>query len=211
MKLPILATLASSTAAFIPCLNNNVSPITPVQRKMSLFENELGVQPPLGFWDPLGLLKDADQARFNRLRYVELKHGRIAQLAFLGHFTTSIGVRLPGLITKSENTAFSDIPSGLAAIPKLPIAGVIQIIVFIGALELAGWRQAAGTFAGDFSASNFPVGWVGEYTDEEKYELRAKELNQGRAAMMGILALMVHEKLDGYPYIFFDPTQWGKY
>ena len=71
MKLPILATLASSTAAFIPYLNNNVSPLTPVQRKMSLFENELGVQPPLGFWDPLGLLKDADQARFNRLRYVE--------------------------------------------------------------------------------------------------------------------------------------------
>ena len=27
------------------------------------FETELGAQPPLGFWDPLGLLKEADQAR----------------------------------------------------------------------------------------------------------------------------------------------------
>merc|ERR1711862_792332 len=59
----------------------------------------------------------------------------------------------------------------------------------------------------DFSASKlFPVGWVGDLTEEEKVDLRAKELNQGRAAMMGILALMVHEKLDGNPYIFFDPS-----
>ncbi len=39
------------------------------------FESELGAQPPLGFFDPLGLLKDADQDRFDRLRFVELKVG----------------------------------------------------------------------------------------------------------------------------------------
>ena len=32
------------------------------------FESEIGAQPPLGFWDPLGLLADADQERFDRLR-----------------------------------------------------------------------------------------------------------------------------------------------
>lgn len=37
------------------------------------FENAIGAQPPLGFWDPLGLLKDADQERFDRLRYVEVR------------------------------------------------------------------------------------------------------------------------------------------
>jgi len=41
------------------------------------YENEIGAQAPLGFWDPLGLLVDADQERFDRLRYVEMKHGRI--------------------------------------------------------------------------------------------------------------------------------------
>ena len=30
---------------------------------------------------------------------------------------------------------------------------------------------------------------------------KAVELNNGRAAMMGILALMVHEKLDNNPYM----------
>jgi hypothetical protein len=34
------------------------------------FEEELGAQPPLGFWDPLGLLEKADEQRFQRLRAV---------------------------------------------------------------------------------------------------------------------------------------------
>ena len=37
---------------------------------------ELGVQPPVGFWDPAGLAKDGDVEAFQRRRSVELKHGR---------------------------------------------------------------------------------------------------------------------------------------
>ena len=37
---------------------------------------ELGVQPPVGFWDPAGLSKDGDVETFQRRRSVELKHGR---------------------------------------------------------------------------------------------------------------------------------------
>ena len=39
---------------------------------------ELGVQDPVGFWDPLGLSADKDEATFKRRRAVEIKHGRIA-------------------------------------------------------------------------------------------------------------------------------------
>ena len=49
-------------------------------KMMADFKNAIGALPPLGFFDPLGLLKEADQARFDRLRYVELKHGRIAMI-----------------------------------------------------------------------------------------------------------------------------------
>ena len=45
---------------------------------------EIGVQAPLGLWDPLGLLMNADQQRFEDLRRFEVKHGRIAMLAVLG-------------------------------------------------------------------------------------------------------------------------------
>lgn len=50
-----------------------------------------------------------------------------------------------------------------------------------------------------------PVGF-GPYasTPEQETELRTKELLNGRAAMMGWFTLLVHEQLDGKPFIFFD-------
>ena len=48
------------------------------------FENELGVQAPVGFWDPVGFTADGDVASFKRRRSVELKHGRISMMATMG-------------------------------------------------------------------------------------------------------------------------------
>merc|ERR1712228_185605 len=98
--------------------------------------NEIGAQPPIGFWDPLGLVEDADQERFDRLRAVEIKHGRISMLAVLGHIVTTAGVRLPGDIDYS-GTSFESIPTGIAALSKVPSAGIAQIFLFVGFLELA--------------------------------------------------------------------------
>lgn len=61
------------------------------------FETSEGAQPPLGFWDPLGILKEADQERFYNLRFVELKHGRVAMLAVIGHLVQNY-YRFPGAI-----------------------------------------------------------------------------------------------------------------
>ena len=41
---------------------------------------ELGVQDPIGFWDPLSLSADKDEATFKRRRAVEIKHGRIVRV-----------------------------------------------------------------------------------------------------------------------------------
>lgn len=73
MKLAVVASLIAGAAAFAPASNKATS--TAVEAKKAGFASELGVQPPLDFWDPLGLLDGADQARFERLRYVEIKHG----------------------------------------------------------------------------------------------------------------------------------------
>ena len=51
------------------------------------FENELGVQAPVGFWDPVGFTSDGDVAAFKRRRSVELKHGRISMMATMGVLT----------------------------------------------------------------------------------------------------------------------------
>jgi hypothetical protein len=166
------------------------------------FEDEIGAQAPLGFFDPLGLLKSADTARYNRLRYVELKHGRVSMLAVLGHLFTTGGVRLPGDIDY-HGTSFESIPAGLAALNVVPKAGLLQIFLFVGFLELAVMKDITGEgeFVGDFRNGAFDLGWD-TFTPEEQERKRGIELNNGRAAMMGILGLMVHEELPRHdPYV----------
>jgi len=193
----ILSLCCASASAFVPRLVTNARSSS----SLKAFENEIGAQPPLGFFDPLGLLKDADDARFNRLRYVEIKHGRISMLAVLGHIFTTAGLRLPGDIDY-HGTSFDSIPSGLAALSKIPPNGIAQIVGFIGILELAVMKDiTGGEFVGDFRNDFLDFGWD-TFTVEEKERKRAIELNNGRAAMMGILALMVHEQLPSHdPYM----------
>merc|ERR1711862_339513 len=88
-----------------------------------------------GFFDPLGVLDGASQKKFERFRSNEIKHGRIAMLACAGHFTTSAGIRIGGDIDLS-GISFQSIPSGLAAFGKMPAGGLIQLILFVGFLEL---------------------------------------------------------------------------
>merc|ERR1712051_1007105 len=141
---------------------------------LQAFESELGVQPPLGFFDPLGLLDDADQERFDRLRYVEIKHGRICQLAFLGQITTRAGFHLPGDIDLAGNS-FDSFPNGFAAIggpDSIPGAGTGQILFFIGFLELLVMKDSAngaapGEFVDDFRNGAIDFGWD-TFTDEQK-------------------------------------------
>jgi hypothetical protein len=96
MKLAIFASLLASAAAFAPAKQASASTMA-----LSAFEGELGVQQPLGYWDPLGLVADGDKTKFDRLRYVELKHGRISMLAVAGYLTTAAGVRIPGDVSES--------------------------------------------------------------------------------------------------------------
>lgn len=162
------------------------------------FADDFGA-PSSGIWDPLGLLHNANQERFDRLRYVEIKHGRIAQLAFLGHVVTSAGVRLPGNIDYSGK-AFTDVGVGLNHFWDVPPTGWFQILAFIGFLEAAVMKDSAngaapGEFPGDFRNGFIDFGWD-TFDEETKLKKRMIELNNGRAAQMGILGLMVHEKLD---------------
>jgi hypothetical protein len=78
-----------------------------------------------------------------------------------------------------------------------PAFGLLQMFLSIGWWELKVWEQQEGSTPGDFG-----IPYVDFYNTPEKQEAaRAKELNNGRAAQMGILALMVHEKLDNNPYM----------
>ena len=147
------------------------------------------------------MLDDTDQDRFDRLCFVELKHGCISQLDFLGQITTRNGVHLSGDIDYSGHS-FDSYPNGWAALngpDAISGAGLGQIVAFVGALELFVMRDIEGTgneFVGDFRNGALDFGWD-TFDEETKSSKRGIELNNGRAAMMGILGLMVHEQLGG--------------
>ena len=193
MKSFIFAAAIASATAFAP------AQVSKVSTSLKAFENEIGAQAPLGFWDPLGFLDRADQETFDRLRYVELKHGRIAQLAFVGNLITRAGYHLPGNIDYAGHS-FDSFPNGWAAIngpDAISGTGLGQIVAFIGFLELFVMKDiTGGEFVGDFRNGAIDFGWD-TFSAEKKLQKRAIELNQGRAAMMGILGLMVHEQLGG--------------
>merc|ERR1719197_2152918 len=84
------------------------------------FENELGVQPPLGFWDPAGYTKDGNMEKFKRRRSVEIKHGRVSMYAAMGYIVPEY-FKFPGYLSPGAGLKFEDVPNGLAAFSKVPL------------------------------------------------------------------------------------------
>merc|ERR1719162_2661660 len=137
MKSAILATLIATAAAFAPTKDASTSTALNMA-----FENELGAQAPLGFWDPLNMVTDADQETFDRLRYTEIKHGRICMLGVVGYLVNAAGIYLPGDISL-DGTKFSDLGYGWDASFAVPYAGALQIFLVIGTLELGVMKDSA--------------------------------------------------------------------
>ncbi len=94
MRSVILALCLGTAAAFAPARN-----AAPRAAPLAAFDikSQIGAQMPLGYFDPIGLLKDADEPTFTFYRNVELKHGRIAMMAVLGNifnYTLSRSIKI---------------------------------------------------------------------------------------------------------------------
>jgi len=153
-------------------------------------EDELGVQPPLGFWDPLGLAKDGGAEAFKRRRATEVKHGRVAMLAAMGYITPELTGKFPGYLSPSLQLKYADIPNGLAAISKVPAAGWVQMIAYAGFTEFsAGFDSGADK------------GWKPPLLATDDPALLKKRLNaeiaNGRLAMMAIIGMFFQDGLTG--------------
>merc|ERR1712157_180062 len=157
------------------------------------FESELGVQEPVGFWDPLGFTADGDVASFKRRRSVELKHGRICMLATMGYITPEITGKLPGYLSPSAGLKFADVPNGLGAISKVPAAGWAQIVAYGAFCELSQ-EQSPGTAA---AAGDFGFKVLTSSDPAEKTKKLWAELANGRLAMMAIIGMFFQDGLTG--------------
>merc|ERR1719277_2594812 len=153
---------------------------------------ELGVQEPVGFWDPLGFCADNDEAAFKRRRSVEIKHGRICMIASIGYIVPEY-YKFPGMISPSQGIAFADVPNGLAALSKVPSLGWVQIAFFTGIIE------------GCFGFDDYKTGTPGEYgwkvitsdDPEEKAKKLSAEIANGRLAMVSIIGMFFQDGLTG--------------
>merc|ERR1739844_827295 len=159
------------------------------------FENELGVQAPVGFFDPPGFTKDGDEFSFKRRRSVEIKHGRICMLATMGYITPEITGKWPGFLSPSENLKFADIPNGLAAISKVPFTGWVQMIAYAGFTEVkAGYDADVNNTPGD-------MGWKPPLLATDDPDIKTRRLNaeiaNGRLAMMAIIGMFFQDGLTG--------------
>jgi len=195
MKSAILASLVAGAAAFAPSSSvstksTELNGVFYNQITSEKFGNDVGATAPLGFFDPLGLVANDDQEYFDHLREVEVRHGRCAMLAVTGWLTTAAGVRLPGM---------EDAPFGFKALlmEGLPseVRGTVPLTL-MSVFFLTPFMQDIGqsTFPGDYRNGAFDFGWDSQTTEWQEKK-RAIEINNGRAAQMGILGIMVHEQL----------------
>jgi len=149
---------------------------------------QVGASAPLGFFDPLNFSKVGDQEGFRKLRVAELKHGRVAMMASVGAVVQHY-VQFPG---------FQKVPKGILAITdSTGIGGFAALIAASAVLELFLWTED----------ETKPVVAVGGYGNPAQLgggkplglsvEMKARELENGRAAMIAISGIVVAELLTG--------------
>jgi light-harvesting complex I chlorophyll a/b binding protein 1 len=134
MKCAILSVLMGSAVAFAPAQQSS-SRLSSALNVMT-FEDKPGVVSPTGYWDPLGL--STSEQLFDYYREVELKHGRVAQLAVIG-FVVPEFFRFNYDIFPGVNTA--TITNGWAALGEIPVLGWLWVFAAVGAVETKGWLR----------------------------------------------------------------------
>jgi len=182
--------------------------------------------PKVGFYDPLGLVKYAvdnksEEATLGWLRHAEIKHGRVAMAAFVGFTVQSNGIVIPGQLTPTLSYAEVAAAGGPAdQWDALPSAAKLQIIGFVGVLELIAEftpylekygekHYVRGGKPGYFPPISElelpakgmvplnlfdPFGFTKKLTPEQKERKLAIELNNGRLAQIGIFGYVSASK-----------------
>ena len=119
MKLTIVIVYAPNSAAFAPTKSTTQS-----TQLNAWINDQVGITPPVGFFDPLGLSNGKDEATMKYYREAELKHGRVAMAACLGWYLNAGGVH------PAFNSELSNDP--LKAMVELPAVGWLQFVLGCG-------------------------------------------------------------------------------
>jgi hypothetical protein len=182
-----------------------------------------GLNPVVGFWDPLNLseaefYEQSNEATIGFLRHAEIKHGRVAMAGFVGYCIHANGIHFPWKIPGDELCAPGVSPTELWQ--NIPYEAKLQIILGVGFLE---WWSELRLIPGeahymkggkpgyvppfDATPDDLPH-WIGlnlydpfklsaKKTEEQKARGLLVELNNGRLAMLGLMAFLSEGKIPG--------------
>jgi len=197
-KFIMLSLVGASTAFNAPMR----APVTGSRASVNMAVEDLvgGINDPIfggtpegKIFDPLGL--GQDEAALYRRRCVEIKHGRVCMVAFLGMTVGPNDLIAPThtLLAPSLDLHFDDIPGGIQAISYVPAAGWFQIIALVGAHELTINKQDYTKVPGENPAF---LGFKPEDPAVFK-EKQLKELKNGRLAMIAVLGELMAQQVSG--------------
>lgn len=224
MKTFILSSLVTYTAAFVPNHGLPRSSSSLGESKADLESMAKKLNPLIGFYDPLNLTESALWGTSNEftigwLRQAEIKHGRVAMMAFVGYVVQS-NWHFPWAMTLS-GMAF---PSTELSPPEqwdaLPLASKMQIILFIGFLEFySELSEQPGSNSGQlhytkggvpgkyptFDSIPHPVpfnlydpfGFNKNMSAETKERRLRAEINNGRLAQLGLFGFLCAQTIPG--------------
>jgi len=212
MKTVSILALAAPVAAFTS-QNNAVRQSTQIsETKADLESLAVELNPLVKFWDPLNLASSGlygldEEGSIRFLREAEIKHGRVAMAAFVGHIVQSNFVFPWALTTKGDMMPSTDL-SPPAQWDALPFASKAQIIGFVGFLEwfayvnktdkIGEFPKFDGKLPHPVPLNLFdPLGGSKNKSEEAKARGLKVEINNGRLAMIGIWGFMTAETMPG--------------
>mmetsp|Transcript_14968 Transcript_14968/g.38880 ORF Transcript_14968/g.38880 Transcript_14968/m.38880 type:complete len:248 (+) Transcript_14968:35-778(+) len=145
-------------------------------------------------------------------REAELRHGRLAMLAALGwpvqellNPTISRALREPLLLTETAGRSPSVLNGGLEQGP-IPITLAVFALA-IGAIDLYSLKlkeeQGEAWLPGDFGFD--PLNVLGGASRQARRDMQAKEINNGRLAMIAVTIYVLEEAVNKAPITQITP------
>jgi len=187
-----------------------------------LKQTAVGLNPSIGYWDPLKFSKasfwgQGNDATIGWLRHSEIKHGRVAMAGFVGFCIHENGIRWPWALSTSlpDYSSFEGL-SAPAVWDAIPTASKLQILLVIGFFEF--WSESRFILESDgqkhymrggkpgyfptFDQLPHPVpfnlydpfGFAKKMSEEKKADRLLAEINNGRLAMLGLMSLVAEAR-----------------
>lgn len=231
MKLAILSATLSAACAFTTPSSSSSTTTSTTMRRMSDVETEApeapappavtpingwvpdsskpcyglpGATAPFGFFDPLGFTKDMELSGVKRFREAEIMHGRVAMMATVGY-----------LIAENTPTIAYGFNTPTIANNQIPEISPFVMFPFFLTINLCeayrankGWKEPTSTdvlftlrddyYPGDLGFD--PLGL--KPTSKAEFDnMQAKELSNGRLAMIAAAGMCVQELATNAPLL----------